>query len=181
MQFCSEIKHSSCSLEKGWKTLCTIYPRELCFTVMVIVGQKEKDAVEKILPECMPELQMIYKQTEERNGQRWLMADLEDEDSLYHDLFRLIRIRSPLKYLQALSCHVTRNSACYYILSFPFMMLPCGISHSLILPCYRPCLFMIPSPSGYGPVCTPMVAPIWKIGISSTFCPLLSINAVSSF
>ena len=69
--------------------------RELCFTVMVIVGQKEKDAVEKILPECMPELQMIYKQTEERNGQRWLMADLEDDDSLYHDLFRLIRIRSP--------------------------------------------------------------------------------------
>lgn len=28
-----------------------------------------------------------------RNGQRWLMIDLEDEDDLYKDVLRLIRIR----------------------------------------------------------------------------------------
>ena len=111
MQFCMEIKntyncaekieYSSCSLEKGWnikfkksgKTLCTIYPREHFFTVMIVVGTKEKDAVEAVLPNCTPELQKIYRQTREWNGQRWLMIDLEDQEALYKDLLQLIQIR----------------------------------------------------------------------------------------
>lgn len=99
---CTEkIEYSACSMEKGWnvkfrkagKTLCTIYPRESFFTVMIVIGQKEKDAVEAILPDCTATLQAVYEQTTEGNGQRWLMIDLEDEDDLYHDLFRLIAIR----------------------------------------------------------------------------------------
>lgn len=111
MLLCSEIKdtyqcsekmeYSSCSLEKGWnvklkkagRALCTIYPRENYFTVMVVVGKKEKASVENILPECTVELQDIYHQTKEGNGQRWLMIDLENKDDLYHDVLRLIRIR----------------------------------------------------------------------------------------
>lgn len=99
---CSEkIEYSSCSLEKGWnvkfkkagKTLCTIYPRENYFTVMVVVSTKEKASVEEMLPKCTVELQDIYHQTQEGNGQRWLMIDLESKDDLYHDLLQLIRIR----------------------------------------------------------------------------------------
>lgn len=111
MQFCLEMKnrykcnerieYSSCSWEKGWnikfkkagKTLCTIYPRECYFTVMVVVGTKEKAAVEAILPECTIELQNIYHQTQEGNGQRWVMIDIGDKEDLYHDLLRLIQIR----------------------------------------------------------------------------------------
>lgn len=111
IQFCSEIKEtykcmekiefSSCSWESGWnvkfkksgKTLCTIYPRENYITVMIVVGKKEKESVEAILPECSVELQDIYNQTQEGNGQRWLMIDLEDNEGLYHDLLRLIHIR----------------------------------------------------------------------------------------
>ena len=111
MEFCSELKttyavqetieYSSCSLEPGWnvkfkkagKSLCTIYPRESFFTVMVVVGRKEKDSVEQILPECTPELLDIYRQTKEGNGQRWLMVDLEDRVALYRDLLRIIQIR----------------------------------------------------------------------------------------
>lgn len=111
MQLCSKIKdayqcnekieYSLCSLEKGWnvkfkkagRALCTIYPRENYFTVMVVVGTKEKASVEEILPECTIALQSIYHQTQEWNGQRWLMIDLEDEDELYHDTLRLIQIR----------------------------------------------------------------------------------------
>lgn len=80
MQFCSEIKNtygcsekmefSSCSMESGWnvkfkkagKTLCTI------------------------------ELQDIYHQINEGNGQKWHMSDLEDEDSSYQHLMRLTQI-----------------------------------------------------------------------------------------
>lgn len=110
-QFCSEIKetyncnekieYSSCSLEKGWnikfkkggKSLCTIYPRENYFTVLIVVGAKQKALVEEILPDCAPELQNIYRQTQEGNGQRWLMIDIEDKEPLYYDLLRLIQIR----------------------------------------------------------------------------------------
>lgn len=111
MQFCLEMKntyqcsekieYSACNWEKGWnikfkkagKTLCTIYPKECYFTVMVVVGTKEKASVEAILPECTAELQKIYHQTQEGNGQKWLMIDLEDKESLYNDLLRIIQIR----------------------------------------------------------------------------------------
>lgn len=111
MPFCLEIKntyqcnekieYSSCSWERGWnikfkkagKTLCTIYPKECYFAVMVVVGAKEKAPVEAILQECSVEMQNIYHQTQEGNGQRWLMIDLEDQDRLYYDVLRLIQIR----------------------------------------------------------------------------------------
>lgn len=99
---CKEkIAYSSCSMKPGWnikykkagKSLCTIYPGESCFTVLVVVGRKEKEAVEAVLPECTDELQAVYRQTPEGNGQRWLMTDLEDPDGLYEDVLRLIAIR----------------------------------------------------------------------------------------
>ena len=60
---CSEkIEYSGCSMAPGWnvkfknagKALCTVYPKEGFFTVMVAVGRKEKEAVEAILPDCCP-------------------------------------------------------------------------------------------------------------------------------
>lgn len=111
MDFCTEIKnvynckekieYSSCSWEKGWnikfkkagKTLCTIYPKECYFRIMIVVGTKEKAPVEAILPECTAELYNIYDQTQEGNGQKWLMIDLEDKENLYNDVMRLIKIR----------------------------------------------------------------------------------------
>lgn len=100
---CNEkIEYSSCSWEKGWnmkfkksgKSLCTVYPREGYFTVLVVVGKKEKTSVEEILTECTFELQNLYRQTQEGNGQKWLMVDIEDRDDLYNDIFRLLHIRS---------------------------------------------------------------------------------------
>ena len=111
MQFCSQIKEkyhcsekiefSSCSWEYGWnvkfkksgKNLCTIYPREGYFTVLVVIGNKEKEAVEEMLKECTPELRDIYNQTKAGNGQKWLMIDLEDKGKMVTDVLRLIDIR----------------------------------------------------------------------------------------
>ena len=111
MQFCSQIKEkyhcsekiefSSCSWEYGWnvkfkksgKNLCTVYPREGFFTVLVVIGPKEKDSAERILPEFTPKLREIYNQTEAGNGQKWLMIDLEDRDKMFDDTMRLIEIR----------------------------------------------------------------------------------------
>lgn len=96
-----KIEFSACSLERGWnvkfkkagKSLCTIYPRESFFTVLVVIGNKEKEAVEAILPELTHQVREIYHKTEEGNGQRWLMIPVEDEDSVYEDVLRLIAIR----------------------------------------------------------------------------------------
>lgn len=111
MLFCSQIKEQfkcsekvefcSCSWEKGWnikfkkagKTLCTIYPREGYFTVMVVIGRKEKDLAETLLADCTSVLKEINEQTKEGNGQRWLMVEVEDGGSVYDDIFRLIKIR----------------------------------------------------------------------------------------
>lgn len=60
---------------------------------MIVVGMKEKEAIETILPDCVPELQEIYTRAKEGNGQRWLMIDLEDEGQMVNDLFRFMDIR----------------------------------------------------------------------------------------
>lgn len=111
LQFCQEImgtyqcqekiEYSSCNWERGWnvkfkkagKSLCTIYPRENYFTVLVVVGKKEKPFAEKLLPDCTLQLRTIYHKTQEGNGQRWLMIDLEDREELYEDVMQLIAIR----------------------------------------------------------------------------------------
>ena len=111
LQFCAEakakyncrekIEFSSCSWEYGWnvklkksgKSLCTIYPREGYFTVLVVIGEKEREAAETLLQECTPELRDIYDQTKPGNGQKWLMIDLEDKEKMYTDIFRLIDTR----------------------------------------------------------------------------------------
>lgn len=95
------IEYSACSMEPGWnvkfkkssRSLCTVYPRETYFTAMVVIGRREKEAVEAILPDCSPQLQELYARTREGNGQRWLMIDLEDRDQVYQDVFRLMDIR----------------------------------------------------------------------------------------
>ena len=89
-------------MESGWnvkfkksgKALCTIYPRESYFTVMLLIGKLEKELFESILPDFTPQLNEVYERTKEGNGQRWLMVDLEDADDLYRDVFRVMEIRA---------------------------------------------------------------------------------------
>lgn len=115
LQFCAEvqakyncketIEFSSCSWEYGWnvkfkksgKSLCTIYPREGFFTVLIVIGEKEREAAETILYECTPGLRAIYDQTNTGNGQKWLMIDLEDRKEMYTDILRLITVRNPAR------------------------------------------------------------------------------------
>ncbi len=100
-----KVEFSKCSWEPGWnikfkkygKTLCTIYPRENYFTVLVVVGIKEKETVEELLLELSPGIQSIYNETKEGMGQRWLMIDLEDKDKTYSDVLKLISVRAKFR------------------------------------------------------------------------------------
>lgn len=92
---------SKCSMEYGWnakfkkgsRALCTVYPREGYFTVMVVIGRKEKPQAEEQLPTFCDDIQELYRKTSEGNGQKWLMVDLEDRDRRYGDLKALLKIR----------------------------------------------------------------------------------------
>ena len=96
-----KIEFSKCSMQPGWnvkfkksnKSLCVIYPQQRYFTVMVVVGLKEKEDVEDYLLKASSILRDIYDKTREGRGQRWLMIDLEDERHLYEDVLKLIDIK----------------------------------------------------------------------------------------
>lgn len=96
-----KIEFSKCSLAYGWniklkksgKSLCTIYPGKGDFTVLVVIGEQKQPAVELLLPDLTPEVQKIYRETKEGNGQRWLMIDFTDNKSICQDVLRLIEIR----------------------------------------------------------------------------------------
>lgn len=97
-----KIEYSKCSLARGWnvklrksgKTLCTIYPARGSFTVMVVVGNKERERVEALLPELSAYIQSVYHAARECNGQRWLMIDVDSAGDVYQDVLRLIEIRA---------------------------------------------------------------------------------------
>lgn len=72
-----------------------MYPRENTFTVMVVIGKKEKERFEQALPSFCSELQQLCRDTKEGNGQKWLMIDLENEGALYKDVKRILEIRYP--------------------------------------------------------------------------------------
>lgn len=93
---------SKCSWEYGWnakfkksgKTLCTVYPKENYFTIMIVIGKNEKENFEKIFSSLTKQIQNIYVNTEEGNGQRWLMIDVEDDDNRFEDVKQIIEIRT---------------------------------------------------------------------------------------
>lgn len=93
---------SKCSLEYGWnikfkkdsRTLCTVYPRENYFCVMLVIGKKEKEKFENLLHSFCIEIQEVYQNTRECNNQKWLMIDLEDDNRKYEDVKKILNIRA---------------------------------------------------------------------------------------
>jgi len=100
-----KIEYSKDVWARGWnvkfrksgKSLCVIYPKKNYFTVLVVVGNKEKERVENLLPRLSEYIQEIYHNTREGNGQKWLMIDLNSKDNAYQDVLRLVDIRYALK------------------------------------------------------------------------------------
>lgn len=84
-------------LRKVGKGLCVIYPKKNYFTVLVVIGRKEKETVDQLLPHLSKETQKIYHETTEGNGQRWLMIDLNVDNDIYQDTLKLIHIRRESK------------------------------------------------------------------------------------
>ena len=79
---------------KGGKSLCTIYPHSGCFSLMIVIGPRQKTLLEERFSLLSEGTQELYRETREGNGQRWLMIDIEDEDERWSDALTLLEIRA---------------------------------------------------------------------------------------
>ena len=98
------IEYSGCGMAPGWnvkfrksgKGLCTLYPQQGGFVALVVIGQKEKQETELILPTLSAYTQALYQNAKEGMGQRWLMFSVQDEGVL-DDVKQCIAIRRRMK------------------------------------------------------------------------------------
>ncbi|WP_394922619.1 DUF3788 domain-containing protein [uncultured Robinsoniella sp.] len=95
-----KIEYSCCSL-RGWnikykkkgKTLCTIYPQEGWFKILVIASERQQVELEFFIQTCCPNIQKAYENTKFFNGGKWLFLDISDSEIL-KDLLELIHFRT---------------------------------------------------------------------------------------
>lgn len=83
--------------KKAGKSLGVVYPKNQYFTILVVVGKKERERVENLLPQLSGRIQELYQNTKEGNGQRWLMIDVYRNDCVYQDVLKLIHVRRESK------------------------------------------------------------------------------------
>ena len=104
-QACEKVEYSGEKAFLGWnlkfrkagRTLCTVYPRKGYFPMLLIVGRKEKDRVEALLPSMSEEFTQLYENTRECMNQRWLMLDFSEKNALFSDALSIVKIRRESK------------------------------------------------------------------------------------
>lgn len=95
-----KLAYSRCSMQSGWnvkyqksgKSLCTLYPMEGYFIALVVIGNKEMEEAEMLMPLCSKYIQTLYQETPFSAGGRWLMVSVTDHHIL-NDVIKLIQIR----------------------------------------------------------------------------------------
>ena len=78
--------------KKKGKSLCTLYPMEGYFIALVVVGSRELTEAELLMPLCSSYVQAVFQDTKIGNGQKWLMLDVRDRETM-GDIFSLIKLR----------------------------------------------------------------------------------------
>lgn len=92
--------YSICSMQPGWnikyrksgKSLCTLYPKEKYFEVLIVIGQKEMTDAELMMPALSAYVQGVFAETAVFQDSRWLMLEVKNRDTLL-DALELIALR----------------------------------------------------------------------------------------
>lgn len=95
-----KMEYSKCSMQKGWnvkykkgnKSLCTLYPMDGYFIVLIVIGEKEQIESELIMPTCSAYTQRLFSKTAFSAGGRWLMIEVR-ERAILEDVLKLIQVR----------------------------------------------------------------------------------------
>lgn len=94
------LAYSGCSMQKGWnvkyrkggKSLCTLYPMQGYYIVLVVVGAKELAEADLLISFCSEYTQNLYHKTKSATGGKWLMLNVTNADIL-RDIKDLIALR----------------------------------------------------------------------------------------
>ncbi len=95
-----KLTYSRCSMQRGWnikfqkggRALCTLYPMGGFFIALVVIGEREAQEAELLLPSCCEYTQSLYHNTAAAMGQRWLMLHVTGP-AVLEDVKSLIRLR----------------------------------------------------------------------------------------
>ena len=60
---------------------------------MIVIGQKEKEDFNIELPDFDCEIQKIYSETKEGNGQKWLTINITENNKIYEDIKAILKIK----------------------------------------------------------------------------------------
>lgn len=94
------IQYSGCSGQPGWnvryqksgRSLCTLYPMDGFFIVLVVIGAREQAEAALLKPSCSEHVQALFESAGGISGARWLMIQVTTEEILA-DVKRLIQLR----------------------------------------------------------------------------------------
>ncbi len=95
-----KIEYSGCSMQKGWnikyrkggKSLCTLYPMQGYFIALAVIGEREINEAQLLMPLCSEYTQNLFKQTVSGYSGKWMMIDVKKPDVL-HDVKKIIELR----------------------------------------------------------------------------------------
>lgn len=95
-------EYSRCSLQPGWnvkykksgKSLCTLYPMQDYFIVLIVIGPKEQDEAEAAMEAGVfsPYVAALYRKTSGSAMGSWLMIEVK-ERSILNDIKILMDMR----------------------------------------------------------------------------------------
>ncbi|KUO76383.1 MAG: hypothetical protein APF77_06705 [Clostridia bacterium BRH_c25] len=77
---------------RSGKTLCALYIKDGCFTVLVVLGKAEREKFESLKEEFNPKIYEIYVNTRQYHDGKWLWINVSDM-SLVEDIKKLIVIK----------------------------------------------------------------------------------------
>ena len=104
-----KMDYSACSMQAGWnikykksgKSLCTLYPMNGYFIALIVIGRKEMSEAEFLIPSCSEYVQSVFKSAVTGQGQKWLMIDVKNENTV-QDIVKLISLKVKTKKQQCI-------------------------------------------------------------------------------
>lgn len=95
-----KITFSVCAAKPGWnvkykksgRALCTLYPDKDLFTVLVVLGEKDRLSFEAVQPLYSKYLQDLYTNGDLLGSSQWLMIKVTSDDIL-EDVKKLMHLK----------------------------------------------------------------------------------------
>lgn len=92
--------YSRCSMQKGWnlnyrkrgKSLCRLYPMRGYFIALLVIGIREINEAEVLMPLCSEYTQNLFQHTVFGYNGKWMMMEVRNKDIL-EDVKKLTALR----------------------------------------------------------------------------------------